>query len=78
MGTTSRQSTNTSSVCPRFSCVKRIDLNMVRTNRMAAMTIRILVMVPVSIWSGVSFDVNFLALFSIWEAYASFPTAVTV
>ena len=68
IGTTSRQRTNASRVSPKDSCVRNIDLNMVMTKRMAAMSIRILVIVPVSIWSGVFLDVNFLALLSILDA----------
>ena len=68
IGTTSRHRTNTSRVCPRSSCVMKIDLKMVMMKRIAAMSIKMFVMVWVSICSGVFFDVNFLALLSIWEA----------
>ena len=68
MGTTSRQRTNTSRVWPRSSWVMNMDLKMVITKRIAAMSIRMLVMVCVSICSGVFLEVNLLAILSIWEA----------
>ena len=68
MGTTSRQRTKTSRIWPKATWVMKRDLKMVRTNRIPAMSMRILVIVPVSIWRGVSLEVNFLALLSIWEA----------
>ena len=67
MGTTSRQSTKTSRVWAMLESMK-IDLMMVRMNSTAAMAIRNLVTVPVSICSGVLLEVNSLALLSIFDA----------
>ena len=76
IGTMSRQRTKISRVWAMFESMK-MDLMIVRMKSTPAIDIRSLVTVPVSIWRGVFFDVNFLALFSILEAYDSLPNSVT-